>query len=260
MNQHCFTIPAYKDSIYLEDCIKSIRNQTIQSDIIICTSTPTTQNKMLADKYEIPYYINDNGLYDVINNWNFALKNAKNRLVTIAHQDDIYEPGFAEAVTKLMDQETIISFTNYSDLVGKKIKAFSINKTVKTIMLFPFLIKPKIKSKFIKKLVLSFGDPICCPSVTINKGFVPDFSFSEDYQCVIDWNAWYHFAKCEGSFRFINKRLVLHRVHEDSTTSHLILNGKRRVEEKSILQQIWGKKIGKLIAWVYQLGQLENNS
>jgi glycosyltransferase involved in cell wall biosynthesis len=106
MNDHSFAIPAYKDSIYLEECIKSILNQTIKSEIIICTSTPTKQSKLLADKYGIPYFINDSGLKGIANDWNFVLTKANTRFVTIAHQDDIYELGFAEAVTKSMDQET----------------------------------------------------------------------------------------------------------------------------------------------------------
>jgi glycosyltransferase involved in cell wall biosynthesis len=260
MNDHCFAIPAYKDSIYLEDCIKSILKQTIKSEVIICTSTPTSQNKMIADKYGIAYYINENGLTGIANDWNFALTSTPTRLVTIAHQDDIYEPGFAEAVTRSMDQQTQISFTNYSDIHGNEIKKATINQIVKSMLVFPFLIKSRIHSKFIKKLILSIGDPICCPSVTINKYLEPDFRFSEVYQCVLDWYAWYGLAQKKGSFVFINKRLMQHRVHDASETSNQIKLGKRRAEEESILVQIWGNPIGKMIAWVYQLGQLENKS
>ena len=260
MNDHCFAIPAYKDSIYLEDCIKSILNQTTKSQVIICTSTPTVQNKKMAEKYGIPYFVNESGLKGIANDWNFALTSATTSLVTIAHQDDIYEPGFAEAVTKSMDLKTQISFTNYSDIHGDEIKTATINQIVKTLLVFPFLIKSSIQSKFIKKLILSIGDPICCPSVTINKSLEPTFRFSEDYNCVLDWQAWYGLAQKEGFFLFINKRLMQHRVHEASETSNQIKMGKRRAEEESMLVKIWGKRIGKIIAWVYQLGQLENKS
>jgi len=260
MNDHCFAIPAYKDSIYLEDCIKSILSQTSKSEIIICTSTPTTQNKIMADKYGIPYFINDSGLQGIANDWNFALTSAKTRLVTIAHQDDIYEPDFAKSVINSMDADTQIAFTDYSDIHGDQIKTSTFNHTVKTLLLFPFLLKSKIRSKNLKKLVLSIGDPICCPSVTINKALEPSFSFSVEYNCVLDWQAWYHLAQKEGSFVFIHQKLMRHRVHQESETSNQIKQGKRRAEEELMLQQIWGKGIGKCIAWVYQLGQLENKS
>jgi glycosyltransferase involved in cell wall biosynthesis len=258
MNEHCFAIPAYLDSIYLEDCIKSILSQTAKSELIICTSTPTKQNKMIANKYGIPYFVNQSGLMGIGNDWNFILSCAKTRLVTIAHQDDIYEPQFAETVIKAMDQHTQIAFTDYSDIHGNKIKTTSINHTIKTLLLFPFLIKPKIRSKFLKKLVLSIGDPICCPSVTINKAIEPEFLFSQEYNCVLDWHAWYGLAAKKGFFVFIHQKLMRHRVHQESETSNQIKQGKRREEEEAMLEQIWGKCIGKCIAWMYQFGQFEN--
>lgn len=258
MNDHCFAIPVYKDSVYLEQCITSILQQSIKSDIIICTSTPTSQNKLLADKYNIPFIINTSGGKGIAYDWNFALNSAKTRLVTIAHQDDVYEEGFSQSVIKSMDNETLIAFTNYTDIHGEKIKIGTINKIVKTLLLFPFLIKKSISSIFFKKSILSFGNSICCPSVTINKELVSGFSFSEKYSCILDWYAWYEIAQKKGAFIFINKRLMKHRVHQDSETSNQIKIGKRREEEETMLTLIWGNFLGKAIARIYQLGQLEN--
>ena len=258
MNEHCFAIPVYKDSKYLEECINSILNQTIKSDIIICTSTPTEHNRRIAEKYNIPYFINNTSGTSIAADWNFAFKNAKTNLVTIAHQDDIYEAVVAETAIKSINKNTLISFTNYADIHGEKIKSYSINSIIKTLLLFPFLIKKKIKSKFIKKLILSFGDPICCPSVTINKKLLPEFSFSNYYTCALDWHAWYQLANAVGEFVFINKKLVTHRIHEESETTNQIKIGKRHEEEAIILKQIWGERIGNLIAKAYKKGHLEN--
>lgn len=37
---HTFAVCAYKESPYLESCIKSLVNQKVKSNIIVCTSTP----------------------------------------------------------------------------------------------------------------------------------------------------------------------------------------------------------------------------
>lgn len=37
--KHVFAVCAYKDSPYLEQCIRSLKAQTVPSHIIICTST-----------------------------------------------------------------------------------------------------------------------------------------------------------------------------------------------------------------------------
>ena len=42
---HTFAICAYKESPYLEECITSLMEQTVKSEIFIATSTP---NKLLT--------------------------------------------------------------------------------------------------------------------------------------------------------------------------------------------------------------------
>ena len=39
-NKHTFAVCAYKESPYLEECIQSVQNQTVQSKVIMTTSTP----------------------------------------------------------------------------------------------------------------------------------------------------------------------------------------------------------------------------
>ena len=40
MALHTFVVLAYKESKYLETCIKSVLNQKYRSDVVIATSTP----------------------------------------------------------------------------------------------------------------------------------------------------------------------------------------------------------------------------
>ena len=56
---HTFVICAYKESPYLEECIQSLMNQRIKSNVIITTSTPNVYIERLAEKYQIPVKINN---------------------------------------------------------------------------------------------------------------------------------------------------------------------------------------------------------
>ena len=38
--KHTFLVLAYKESQYLEECIKSVTNQTVPTNVVIGTSTP----------------------------------------------------------------------------------------------------------------------------------------------------------------------------------------------------------------------------
>ena len=48
--------------------MKSLKGQSVQSDIILCTSTPSEYISSLAEKYDIPVYqpedMNDPALFD----------------------------------------------------------------------------------------------------------------------------------------------------------------------------------------------------
>ena len=76
MKKHVFSVCAYKESEYLEDCIKSLVNQTVKSDIIICTSTPNKHIKDIAEKYKLNLYVR-NGKSDIRDDWNFAYNKAE---------------------------------------------------------------------------------------------------------------------------------------------------------------------------------------
>ena len=52
--KHVFSICAYGDSPYLEACIRSLKEQTVPSHIILCTSTPSSYIDRLAWRYGFP--------------------------------------------------------------------------------------------------------------------------------------------------------------------------------------------------------------
>ena len=51
--KHTFVICAYKESKFLEECIISLKKQSINSEIFIATSTPNKYIEDIAKKYGI---------------------------------------------------------------------------------------------------------------------------------------------------------------------------------------------------------------
>ena len=148
---HTFVICAYKESKYLEECIKSVLNQKIKSNIILTTSTPNNYIDNLAKKYEIPVFINK-GKSGIGQDWNFGVSMAKTDYVTIAHQDDIYKENYLEEIIKKLEKEKdfIIAFTDYREIKNGKEIPLTTNLKLKKIILFPLRVCKK--SKFIKSL------------------------------------------------------------------------------------------------------------
>ena len=89
-SDHTFVICAYKDNPYLEQTMISVTTQTVQSHVMLSTSTPSDYIENLCKKYDIEYVINPNGK-GAGNDWNYGYDHAKTKLVTIVHQDDFYE-------------------------------------------------------------------------------------------------------------------------------------------------------------------------
>lgn len=56
---HTFAICAYKESPYLEECITSLMEQTVKSEIFIATSTPNKYIDDIAAKYNLKVYVNE---------------------------------------------------------------------------------------------------------------------------------------------------------------------------------------------------------
>lgn len=258
MFSHTFVICAYKESKYLESCIHSLLKQTIKSHIIICTSTPCDYIKNIAYKYSIPYYVNNRSGIGI--DWNFAYQKAQTRLVTISHQDDIYFPNYLETILKYdaQNKDAIIFFTNYKEIRHNKLVNTNTLLKIKHLMNYPLKFRLFYNIKWIRKFILSLGNPICCPAVTFNKIKIGNTPFNENLRNSLDWEAWIRFANRKGSYIYIDKKLMAHRISEDSTTTQVIANGTRTKEDLAILYSIWPKPIAHIIMKFYSKSMESN--
>lgn len=247
--KHTFAICAYKESEYLEQCIKSIIGQTIKSNCIIATSTPSEYIEKLARKYNIEYFVK-NGKSDIQDDWNFAAKQAKTELVTIAHQDDIYEEKYVEELISKYDENGIMYFTDYYPYKNNK-KVTDENSKIKKIL--KVFLKSKILSKFklFKKMSLSLGNTICCPSVTYNKNIIDGDIFTSNLKFGLDWDTFLKLANTKSRFVYIPHKLINYRIHDGATTKQFIQDHRRINEDIEMFNKFWPKCITKIIMKFY---------
>ena len=117
--KHTFVICAYKESAYLEECILSLKQQTVKSNIIMITSTPNNYIRELAEKYEIPLKVNE-GEGGIVQDWNFGYAQCRTPYITIAHQDDVYFPEYAEHAVNMLEsaKKPLIYFSDYCEIIN----------------------------------------------------------------------------------------------------------------------------------------------
>ena len=255
---HTFAICAYGESPYLEQCINSLLRQTIKSRIVLFTSTPNEHIDKFAQKYGLPLIINEEPR-GIAADWNYAYEHAGSKLVTLTHQDDIYYPDFLRQTLDHINlsHRPMMAFTAYherhdEDTVTEK---DFINLKVKGILLAPLKSKKLQGNKWLRRRILSFGNPICCPSVTYVKENLPEVIFEEGLSTNLDWGAWEKLSVRDGSFVYVPEALMAHRIYPESATGKLIRNGVRSREDLKILQRFWPTPIAKAINIIYSNSQ-----
>ena len=130
---------------------------------------------------------------------------------------------------------------------------------IKRLLLLPLLIRPLSKFKIIKRSAIAFGNGICCPSVTYVKKNIPLPLFMEGMKSNIDWEAWERLSKEKGRFCYINKLLMGHRIHNESTTTKIIESNSRGDEDYYMFKKFWPGFIAKKLSKTYS-GSEKSNS
>lgn len=254
---HSFVICAYKESPYLEACIQSLKKQSVRSNIMIATSTPNKWIERCGAKYQIPVIVNQ-GQGGIAQDWNFAYQQCDSDYVTIAHQDDIYFEQYTEKILKHMEDDDIIAFSNYEEIREGSLVSNNRNLLIKKIMLFPLGFPFFQTCPWIRRRVLSFGNPICCPAVTYAKKNLDENLFQVNFRSNVDWETWERLSRKKGRFRYVSQPLMGHRIHEGSETTATIQEKLRTIEDFEMFCKFWPKPIAKLLTRLYASSEESN--
>lgn len=260
-NTHTFVVLAYKESKDLERCINSVLNQSVKTNVVIATSTPNKYIERIAKKYKLDIITNNSKEKGIGIDFDFATNCVKSKLVTVAHQDDIYDYNYAEEVINLYNKypDSLIIFTDYYEIKNGN-KVFSnLNLKIKRILLFLLRFHKISNYKFIKRSAIRFGNGISCPAVTYVQENVPKTKFDVKMKCDIDWYAWEKLSKLDGRFIYSPKKLMGHTISDETTTTEIINNGIRTKEDYEILKKFWPSWIAKIIAKLYKNSEKNNN-
>lgn len=247
---------AYKESGFLDDTVSRLMGQTAGSRVLISTSTPNALISGVAEKYGVEVRVNPSGGTSA-KDWNFAYAQADTEYVTLAHQDDVYEPAFAEKTLEALGKakNPVLAYTGYYELrySEKGGEGVRVDKNrilgVKRKMLGAIDIARG--NRWLRNRVLSFGYPMNCPGTTYVKrrfeatDFIPDWHNSHDWEYVI------RIAPEKGEFVYIRDLLLGHRIYLESQTTNTIGSGIREREDFECLRRYWPEPIARAILKQY---------
>lgn len=253
---HQFVVLAYGASPYLPACLDSVCQQA-GSKVIMTTSTPSSYVSDLARLYGVELYTagTQRGIGA---DWNFALSCATADLVTLAHQDDIYYPGFAEQTCALFasNPDATLCFTEYDEIddAGRRLPRGRVLMVKRALRSLAVGQRSVVDAQRRKRRLLAFGTTIPCPTVTLNRSALPDFRFSEEYQINLDWDAWWRLHTLDGPFLLSPCVLMGHRIHQQAETSRGKQDGRRREEDRKMFHRIWPAPIARFLGLLYRAG------
>ena len=236
---HSFIILAYNESDDLEECIKSIKKQSVKSNVLIATSTKNDYIIELAGEYGLGVMVNESES-NKGNDYNFALDAVNTELVTIVHQDDLYDRNYAKEVINCYEnnKDASIIFTDNYEIIGdKKIKR-SMRLFKKRICIFLLKYNFLNKYKYFKRLALKYHKAICTSSITFVKKNIVNDVFPIDMKYNNDWAGLEKLSLLNNRFVFLPMKLVGYRVNESQLKSN------EQIEEDiMVYKKFWNNKI-----------------
>lgn len=262
-NKHTFVVLAYKESSFLETCIQSVLNQKCKSNVVIATSTPCDYIDTLGKKYDIEVIQNPNAGKGIGADFDFAWNCTESELITIAHQDDVYDYEYSYDVLKKynMYSDAQIIFSDCYEIHADRKVMKNLNMNIKRTLLFPLKINYLAKCIWVKRLILRFGNSICCPAVTFVQGNIKSGKLFEcDMKCNVDWFAWEKLSREKGRFVFIDKKIMGHRVHDESTTTEIIRDNIRTKEDLIMFKKFWPQFIARALVCFYKKSEKNNDN
>lgn len=199
-------IPIYNSEKYLDECLKSVINQTYKNTEIICVNDGSNDNsekilkKYLKENKNMIYISQENSGQSIARNK--GLEKATGDYILFVDSDDFIENNMVEKLIEplIKDDEIDLSFCDYYLYTdGKTEKCFTINEKEKDLK---------------KQLILSAPSP--CLKL-FRKSYLKDFKFPENiiYEDYAIIPALIARAK---KVEYIQEHLYYYRQHIASTT------------------------------------------
>ena len=240
MMKHTFVILAYGESDDLEECIKSVINQSVKSNIVVATSTPNDYIIELASNYSLGVMVNK-ATSNKGRDYNFAINTFDSELITIAHQDDLYDRNYTKEILDCYEKHldaTIIFTDNYEidgDIKIKKSKKLFWQR----YFLFPLKFSVFNDKVFYKIRSLRRNKYICTSSITFVKKNIHEDIFPTNLQYNNDWQGLINLARKNTKFIYLPKKLVGYRLSKKED------NKKKSKEDEEIRKSLYPK-------WYYE--------
>lgn len=239
-------IPNYCHSMFLEQRISSVLNQTYQNFEVIIMDDCSPDNglsKAVIEKYRDTKHVsqiiyNEKNSGSTFLQWKKGIEAAKGDWIWIAESDDFCEPNFLEKLVQNIQEGDVLAFsgTHFVNETGHVLDETETlrSKIFRFIFLNNRLVKRWKGNEFIEEH-LSFGTTVCNASMAVFKKSAA-LAIPEDYlryKAVGDRLFWIHISE-KGNVVCYNKPLNYFRQHANKVSPKSLVDGTTAFEDARI--------------------------
>jgi glycosyltransferase involved in cell wall biosynthesis len=223
-------IPTYNGGLYLEECLRSVCQQTFTDfEIIVCDDCSADNTVEIVKEFQkkdsrIKLLINEKNL-GLVGNWNRCLDIAQGEWIKFVFQDDLISAAGLQQMLDLATDKTQMVLCERAFIFEKDVSTdIKSEYTNNVLRMYKAIgtegiqrITPKKACDLINKYVPAnfFGEPT---SVMFRKSVISKIGiFNPDINQHCDLEYWLRIASAYG-FEYTPDKLVSFRIHNSSTT------------------------------------------
>jgi len=233
-------IPVFNGARFLGRTIASLLAQQYERFEVICVDDLSTDDSLgVAKSFEgdSRFRVVQNDMRrGLAGNWNRAFELATTPLLVIAHQDDLYEPRFLAATSRLLAHHPRAFIAHaratYLDEHDRPIDSSASRYKDR----FWPDDEPYEREPAAELRVLQNGNYIICPAAMYRMSAVAQIgAFNESYRFVPDWEYWFRGLLAGFTIAGTHERLVGWRRHDETATKQEETSLRRYDEELELL-------------------------
>jgi len=217
-------VPCYNHENYIEDCLKSLCEQTYQDVELLINDDASKDNswRVICDKkqelerrfHKVYMHRNENN-QGITKSLNHLLQHATGEYIKILASDDMLDPMYIEKCVDYMEQNEDIDAVITNLYIGEESVNYS---TRKDCTEFYYGSYPDFLGEGMLERVYQMDD-IAAPATIVRKRVYDQIGWYDEKLNVEDWDFWLRMLKTGKRFGYIDEPLGTYRKNANSASS-----------------------------------------
>ncbi|HEY0142006.1 MAG TPA: glycosyltransferase [Thermoanaerobaculia bacterium] len=238
MTRVTIAVPTFNGARFLSETLASLRSQTLPpADLVVLDDASSDDSAAVAASMPEVRVIRSAERRGLAANWNAALALCETPYLVLAHQDDVYEPRFAETLVAALEAHPRAAAAHCkASTIDEHGRPFTHPAGLYKERFWPRDAAIVEREPAAELAILRQGNYVIAPSAILRMSIVRQLGpFDTRYAFVTDWEYWLRASLAGHTLVGVVERLVRFRRHEATATRDSERSLRRYEEELELL-------------------------